>query len=61
MDDVNVYIDELLLDHDGRDVTSSATEQILGVIQGPQARQIAASVDRAIAASIGALSGPGTT
>ena len=53
MDDVNVYIDELLLDHDGRDVTSSATEQILGVIQGPQARQIAAS--------IGALSGPGTT
>jgi len=59
MDDVNIHIDELVVDGDGQNVISGA-EQVLRMIPTPHAQQIAASVDRAIGAALGAATEPGT-
>lgn len=53
MDDVNIYIDELILDSRGRDETPAAAEQVLRLFTEPQARQIAASLKQSITAAIG--------
>ena len=59
MDDVNIHIDELIVGGDGRERTSSVAEQVLRVIPGPFAEQVAASVDQAIDTAIGPVTGPG--
>jgi hypothetical protein len=60
VDDVNIYIDELIVNGEGRDGMSSAAERVLHMIPGPQAQQVAASVDRAIATAVGSATWPGT-
>ena len=52
MDEVNIHIDEFVVEGDGREGISSAAEQVMRMVPGPYARQIAASVDRAIGSAI---------
>ena len=57
MDEVNIHIDELIVDGDGRHAMTPVAEQVLRMVPSPYAQQIAASVDQAIGSAIG----PGTT
>ena len=52
MDDVNIHIDTIVVDG-GPDGLSSAVERVLRLVPGPQAQQIAATVEQSIAAAIG--------
>jgi hypothetical protein len=58
MDEVNIHIDTLVVDG-GPDGLSSAVERVLRLVPGPQARQIAATVEQSIAAAIGTVDGSG--
>jgi hypothetical protein len=52
MDEVSIHVDELIVEGDGREEISPVAEQVMRMVPGPYARQIAASVDQAIGSAI---------